>query len=97
MALPSSSGEPTLLGPVRSIGGPSLETLWLQNIRTMDKVQIIDHSNTAHRQKHLEMNLFYCFYAVILDLYRENLVTLGGKSCSSSRELGSDNCVQLYQ
>jgi hypothetical protein len=24
---------------------PSLETLWLQNIRMMDKVQIIDHSN----------------------------------------------------
>jgi hypothetical protein len=25
---------------------PCLETLWLQNIRTMDKVQIIDRSNS---------------------------------------------------
>jgi hypothetical protein len=24
---------------------PSLETLWLKNIRTMDKFQITDHSN----------------------------------------------------
>jgi hypothetical protein len=26
---------------------PSLETLWLQNIRTIDKVQITDRSNTS--------------------------------------------------
>jgi hypothetical protein len=26
---------------------PSLKTLWLQNIQTMDKVQRTDHSNTA--------------------------------------------------
>jgi hypothetical protein len=32
-------------------GKPSLETLWLQNIRTMDKVQIIDRSNTAPSSK----------------------------------------------
>jgi hypothetical protein len=30
---------------------PSLETLWLQNIRTMDEVRIIDHSNTAPSSK----------------------------------------------
>jgi hypothetical protein len=30
---------------------PSLETLWLQNIRTMDKVQITDRSNTAPSSK----------------------------------------------
>jgi hypothetical protein len=30
---------------------PSLETLWLQNIRMMDKVQIIDHSNTTPSSK----------------------------------------------
>jgi hypothetical protein len=30
---------------------PSLETLWLQNIRLMDKVQIIDRSNTAPSSK----------------------------------------------
>jgi hypothetical protein len=30
---------------------PSLETLWLQNIRTMEKVQIIDRSNTAPSSK----------------------------------------------
>jgi hypothetical protein len=35
---------------------PSLETLWLQNIRTMDKVQKIDRSNTALPSKHLEIN-----------------------------------------
>jgi hypothetical protein len=27
---------------------PSHETLWLQKIRTMDKVQIIDRSNIGH-------------------------------------------------
>jgi hypothetical protein len=30
---------------------PSLETLWLQNIRTMNKVQIIYYSNTAPSSK----------------------------------------------
>jgi hypothetical protein len=30
---------------------PSLETLWFQNIRTMDKVQIIDHRKTAPSSK----------------------------------------------
>jgi hypothetical protein len=30
---------------------PSLETLWLQNIETMDKVQRIDCSNTAPSSK----------------------------------------------
>jgi hypothetical protein len=35
---------------------PSLETLWLQNIETMDKVQSTDRSNTAPSSKHLEMN-----------------------------------------
>jgi hypothetical protein len=40
---------------------------------------------------------FYCFCGTILDPYRENLVALGGESCSSSRETGSDSCVQLYQ
>jgi hypothetical protein len=32
-------------------GEPSLETLWLQNIRTMDKVQRTDPSNTAPSSK----------------------------------------------
>jgi hypothetical protein len=27
---------------------PSLETLWLQNIRTMDKVQIIERRNSSY-------------------------------------------------
>jgi hypothetical protein len=37
---------------------PSLETLWLKNIRTMDKVQITDCSTVIqhYRQRHLEMN-----------------------------------------
>jgi hypothetical protein len=34
---------------------PSLETLWLQNIRTMDKVQIIDQSNAAPSSKMLRV------------------------------------------
>jgi hypothetical protein len=40
---------------------------------------------------------FYCFYEGILDSYRENRVALGGGSCISSWELGSDSCVQHYQ
>jgi hypothetical protein len=40
---------------------------------------------------------FYCFYGAILNSYRENLVALRGESCSSSREPGSDSCVQLYE
>jgi hypothetical protein len=30
---------------------PSLETLWLRNIGTMDEVQIIDRSNTTPSSK----------------------------------------------
>jgi hypothetical protein len=30
---------------------PSLEMLWLKNIETMEKVQKIDHSNTAPASK----------------------------------------------
>jgi hypothetical protein len=41
MALPSSSGEPTLVTREE----PSLETLWLKNIGTMEEVQKIDRSN----------------------------------------------------
>jgi hypothetical protein len=37
---------------------PSLETLWLQNIKTMDKVQIIDRSNTAPSSKTFRDELF---------------------------------------
>jgi hypothetical protein len=54
MVLPSSSDEPTLLGPVDRASlyrwtreEPSLETLWLKNIRTMDKVQITDPSTNV--------------------------------------------------
>jgi hypothetical protein len=39
----------------------------------------------------------YCFCGAILDSYLENLVALGGELCSSSREAGSDSCVQLHQ
>jgi hypothetical protein len=35
---------------------PSLETLWLKNTRTMDKVQITDRSNTE------ESLIVYWFY-----------------------------------
>jgi hypothetical protein len=53
MALPSSSGEPNLLGPIdrASLYRWTTETLWLQNVETMDKVQRIDRSNTAPSSK----------------------------------------------
>jgi hypothetical protein len=55
MVLPSSSGETYAVGSGRSSlmsrEEPSLETLWLQNIRTMDKVQIIDRNNRAPSSK----------------------------------------------
>jgi hypothetical protein len=38
---------------------PSLETLWLQNIRTMDKVQIIDRSNTAPSSKTFRDEMYF--------------------------------------
>jgi hypothetical protein len=56
MALPSSSGEPTWVGPVDraslcrqklSTKNAFLETLWLKNIGMMDEVQKIDRSNTT--------------------------------------------------
>jgi hypothetical protein len=42
---------------------PSLETLWLKNFRTVDKVQIIDHSNTALLSKTFrnEMKNYHIF------------------------------------
>jgi hypothetical protein len=36
------------------------------------------------------------FYGAVLNSYRENFATLGGESCSSSLEQGSDSCVELY-
>jgi hypothetical protein len=33
----------------------------------------------------------------VLDLYRQNLLVLGGKSCSSCREPGSDICILVYK
>jgi hypothetical protein len=39
---------------------PSLETLWLQNIRTMDKVQIIDRGNTAPSSKTFGDEVKFC-------------------------------------
>jgi hypothetical protein len=43
-----------------------------------------------------KVSWFHCFCGAILYSCRENLVALGGESCSSSREPGSDSCVQLY-
>jgi hypothetical protein len=40
---------------------------------------------------------WFCFYVVMLDLFWKNLLVLDGESCSSSHELGSDSCIQLYQ
>jgi hypothetical protein len=37
---------------------PSLEMSWLQNIRTIDKAQIIDRSNTAPSSKTFRDKLF---------------------------------------
>jgi hypothetical protein len=44
-----------------------------------------------------QVSWFYCFCGSILDSYRENLVALGGESCSSCWETGSDSCVPVYQ
>jgi hypothetical protein len=80
MALPSSSGEPDLLGPVDRAGlyrwstdgreEPSLETLWLQNMETMDKVQRIDRSNTVPSSKTFRdqksVEVFWVWWRVVL-------------------------------
>jgi hypothetical protein len=44
-----------------------------------------------------KVSCFYCFYGAILDSYRENLVALGGESCSSCWKPGSDSCLSVYQ
>lgn len=38
----------------------------------------------------------FCFYKVIHDSYREDLIAFGGKSCCSCRETVSHGCVLLY-
>jgi hypothetical protein len=50
MALPSSSGAPTLVGPVDG-AGLYRWTWWLRNKETMEKVQKIDRSYTAPSSK----------------------------------------------
>jgi hypothetical protein len=73
---------------------PSLEMLWLQNIRMMDKVQIIDRSDTAPRQKHLEMNHtdFFCM-PPLLHCYKWYFPRYTSKVTGSS---GWDTSTQLY-
>jgi hypothetical protein len=44
---------------------PSLETLWLKNIRKMDKVQNADPSNTAHRQTFID-EIAQCFVEAVI-------------------------------
>lgn len=44
----------------------------------------------------IQVSCFYCFCGTILDSYWTNLVAHGSESCSSTRETGSDRCVQLY-
>jgi hypothetical protein len=61
------------------------------------KVQRNCHFPAPSRNCYNKVSWFYCSYGAILDSYRENIVALGGESCSSSREPGSDSCVQLYQ
>jgi hypothetical protein len=46
----------------------------------------------GHYFQHLVRSLC-CLFGAILDSDRESLVALGGKSCSSCRELGSESCV----
>jgi hypothetical protein len=51
--------------------GSLLETLWLQNTETMDKVQRIDHSNTAPSSKTFRDESYWfcfgeCFHSVLL-------------------------------
>jgi hypothetical protein len=43
------------------------------------------------------VSFFYCLMVRYLTRIGKNLVALGGESCSSSWEPGSDSCVQLYQ
>jgi hypothetical protein len=62
-----------------------------------DKVEHNCHFPASSRNCWKKVSLFYCFYGAILDSCRKNLVVLGGESCSSSREAGSDTYIQLYQ
>jgi hypothetical protein len=43
----------------------------------------------------IQVKLLLLFYRVIFDSYQENLV-LGGKECSSCREMASHVCILLY-
>jgi hypothetical protein len=43
------------------------------------------------------VSLFHCRYGATFDSYQENLVELGGESCSSCRKSGSDSCLPVYR
>jgi hypothetical protein len=62
-----------------------------------DKVESNCHFPAPGRNCFYTGKLILLFYGAILVSYRENLVAFGGESSSSSREPGSDSCVQLYQ
>jgi hypothetical protein len=57
---------------------PSLETLWLKNIKTMDKVQITDRSDTAPSSKTFrdEMFIVACYFENTVE--RRLSVVIGG-------------------
>jgi hypothetical protein len=62
-----------------------------------DKVEHSCHFPDTGRNYDKKVGWFYCFYGVMPDSYRGNLAGLGGESCSSGREPGSDSCFQLLQ
>jgi hypothetical protein len=94
---------------LRSIRNPSFVPKWCRKLRYSrvhsrpyysaftDKVECSCQFPAIGRSCFQKVSSFYCFYGATLDTYRENLIALGGESWNSSREPGSDSCVQLYQ
>jgi hypothetical protein len=62
-----------------------------------DKVERNCHFPAPGRNCYNVGKLILLLYGMILHSYRENLVALGGESCSSSQEPGSDICFPVYQ
>jgi hypothetical protein len=56
-------------------------------VRSLIKLNAIITSRLPAGTAIKKVNRFHCFYEAILASYRENLVPLGGESCSSSREV----------
>jgi hypothetical protein len=59
------------------------------------KVELNYNFTAPSRIRYNIGNLIVCFCGTVLDSCQVNLVTLGGESCSSSREPVSDSCIQF--